>query len=753
MTLWVADLVARATLLLALAAMFAVLLRRAPAATRHLVWLAALAGVLVLPASALMLPRVDVPVPLGRPTPQGEAGRSGVAPASRPDVRDVMINGDRDGASVPAAARLDVVPSDAARAVEPWPEAFPAPVTASDVADAVAPAAGAWRPSLAQWIGGAWLLGALLLFGRLAGGALITRRLVRMAEPLDDEAASDALAEVRRELGIGRAIRLLVSDRLAVPVTWGWRAPVVLVPAAARHWSSARWRVVLLHEATHVRRHDWVSQWLAHAACVVYWFNPAVWLSARRMRLEGERACDEGVIGAGTRASEYAEHLLEIASGCRRADWAAPAAVGMARRGQLENRLVAILRPVKRSAAAAAPAMRMAYAASGLVGIAVLAMAVVQPVVNAQAAPDAVPIAPLADLLVVPAPAPRPSPPVPALRPERVRPFGPDAAPRPAPLPLPPHAAQAGQSSQAAQADQREPLRNLSEELRQQARELAEREREQSRYAAAQAREQIEPMREQLEAARHDLSFDLDLDFDQFQYADFDPLALAQVFVQGPDGSAGTIDPRIADAFMAALGDTEPDVREDAARALGRYRVETAVGPLTRALEDENADVREEAARALGRIRSPEAIQALMGALDDPEIDVREQAIAALGSLRSAEAVPGLVRALQDPEPDIAESAARALGAIRDPSAIDGLLAATRHADPDVVEAALRSLATFNDPRAIDALTAAVKHENPEVRRLAISVLSRSRYATTECRDGVDNDNDGLIDGADPDCR
>jgi cell division protein FtsI (penicillin-binding protein 3) len=51
--------------------------------------------------------------------------------------------------------------------------------------------------------------------------------------------------------------------------------------------------------------------------CSLYWFQPLTWLAARALRRECELAADEDVIGAGMRASTYAEHLLAIARGLR----------------------------------------------------------------------------------------------------------------------------------------------------------------------------------------------------------------------------------------------------------------------------------------------------------------------------------------------------------------------------------------------------------------------------------------------------
>ena len=63
-----------------------------------------------------------------------------------------------------------------------------------------------------------------------------------------------------------------------------------------------------------------------------------------RLRHESERACDDLVLGAGTRASEYASHLLDIVRSAGRSN-APAAAVPMAQRSSFEGRLLAILEP------------------------------------------------------------------------------------------------------------------------------------------------------------------------------------------------------------------------------------------------------------------------------------------------------------------------------------------------------------------------------------------------------------------------
>jgi beta-lactamase regulating signal transducer with metallopeptidase domain len=101
----------------------------------------------------------------------------------------------------------------------------------------------------------------------------------------------------------------------------------------------------LLHELAHVKRGDLLAQNLAQLACALYWFNPLAWVAAHRLRIEREQACDDTVLSAGTKASDYANHILEIIRSLRIAKCPALAAVAMAQCSQIEHRLRAILNP------------------------------------------------------------------------------------------------------------------------------------------------------------------------------------------------------------------------------------------------------------------------------------------------------------------------------------------------------------------------------------------------------------------------
>lgn len=190
---------------------------------------------------------------------------------------------------------------------------------------------------------GVWLAGAILLLARLAWGLLDVRRLVRGSREIRGREWMALRNDAAAALGLPIDVPLREAPRAVVPMAWGIFRPVILLPPEARAWGEEKRRAVLLHEMAHVARNDCRSHLLAQVACAVYWFHPLAWLALGQLALERERACDDRVLRASTRASDYAAHLLDVARGLKvRRDWAL-AALAMARHSKIKDRLAAIL--------------------------------------------------------------------------------------------------------------------------------------------------------------------------------------------------------------------------------------------------------------------------------------------------------------------------------------------------------------------------------------------------------------------------
>ncbi|MEO8608276.1 MAG: extracellular solute-binding protein [Chloroflexota bacterium] len=187
-----------------------------------------------------------------------------------------------------------------------------------------------------------WMLGVILIFARWL------RQLVRVWRVTRRGYAADAdwmnlLATQARFLKVKRRIRLLVSDEIAIPMTWGLWQPVILLPCDAHEWDGERRRVVLLHELAHIARRDYLTQWIVLVGCALNWFNPLVWKTARQALLEREQASDDLVLGAGVQNTDYAGHLLAIARNALYGRSFQMIGLAMAGRSDLERRIRGIL--------------------------------------------------------------------------------------------------------------------------------------------------------------------------------------------------------------------------------------------------------------------------------------------------------------------------------------------------------------------------------------------------------------------------
>ena len=230
----------------------------------------------------------------------------------------------------------------------PWPAAANEQLVA---VAATAPAARNEAPVASRGAGldaalFIWALGASLALMRLAGGSWYVRRLANRSRGEAGETWMRTLEEVRASYGIGRAVRMAVTNSQGLLATFGVVRPTVIVPRDATQWSADRVRTVLLHELAHVKRGDWLVQIFAESVRAIFWFNPLFWMACARLRRESECACDDEVLTAGTTPDRYAEHLVEIARGNRHARMPWAAVVPMARQSTLEGRVTAMLNPV-----------------------------------------------------------------------------------------------------------------------------------------------------------------------------------------------------------------------------------------------------------------------------------------------------------------------------------------------------------------------------------------------------------------------
>ncbi len=95
-------------------------------------------------------------------------------------------------------------------------------------------------------------------------------------------------------------------------------------------------------------------------------------------------------------------------------------------------------------------------------------------------------------------------------------------------------------------------------------------------------------------------------------------------------------------------------------------------------LHDPDRDVREEAAKTLGRIGTPQAVDALIAELIDRDSTIRTVSALALSKTGNKRAIPFLIGALADPSEELQDVCAEALGNMEERDSVEKLLAIVR---------------------------------------------------------------------------
>jgi beta-lactamase regulating signal transducer with metallopeptidase domain len=141
----------------------------------------------------------------------------------------------------------------------------------------------------ATMVGAVWLLGAMLMVGRLC---------LRIRADRRDAQGQRAVDSKPKFLVQDTPVRF--SSARNGPAVDGVLHPHICLPDGIdRLLTKSELNAVLLHELTHARRRDNLI-WLIHEITLcLLWFHPLAWVTGSRLALYRELSCDEAVIQSG----------------------------------------------------------------------------------------------------------------------------------------------------------------------------------------------------------------------------------------------------------------------------------------------------------------------------------------------------------------------------------------------------------------------------------------------------------------------
>ena len=185
---------------------------------------------------------------------------------------------------------------------------------------------------------------------RLLAGARQLRHVTRSARTLEIPAE---LQDLFGASPANRPVRLCTSSEVAVPSVAGFLHPRILLPVGLIDKLSADdLRQIILHEQEHLHRRDDWTNLLQKVLVALFPLNPVLHWIERRLCLERELACDDGVLSRTGASKAYATCLANLAEHTMLRRGLALALGAWQRQSELARRVHRILRPSRVSVSA-----------------------------------------------------------------------------------------------------------------------------------------------------------------------------------------------------------------------------------------------------------------------------------------------------------------------------------------------------------------------------------------------------------------
>lgn len=157
-----------------------------------------------------------------------------------------------------------------------------------------------------------WLIGVLLFATRFIGGVIYIQHLKKQVR----EVSTDWVLKTRtlsKQIGFTRMVTLVESVHITKPIVVGYLKPMILLPIGLlAGLPTAQVEAILLHELSHIKRHDFLINLIQSIIEVTLFFNPFVWVISDMVRKEREHCCDDQVIRYGSNPLDYIRALAQL---------------------------------------------------------------------------------------------------------------------------------------------------------------------------------------------------------------------------------------------------------------------------------------------------------------------------------------------------------------------------------------------------------------------------------------------------------
>ncbi len=159
----------------------------------------------------------------------------------------------------------------------------------------------------------AWIIGLTIFTFRFIGGVLYVQRISRNGlSELDIEWFYRA-RELSKKLSINKFIYVYESVNVKIPVAIGYLKPIILLPIGMiNSLPYTQVEAIIAHELAHIKRYDYLVNFIQTFAETLFFFNPAMWFISSQIRNERENCCDDLALDVCGDSITYSKALYNL---------------------------------------------------------------------------------------------------------------------------------------------------------------------------------------------------------------------------------------------------------------------------------------------------------------------------------------------------------------------------------------------------------------------------------------------------------
>lgn len=196
----------------------------------------------------------------------------------------------------------------------------------------------------AHWIVAIWLMVLCLKGARIGLGIWYVDRIRRFRSRLPAQQWRHRVHELSAQIGLRQKVALLEAALIRIPCAVGFFKPAILLPLGLlAQLPPEQVEAILLHELAHIRRKDYLVNFLQCLLEILFFFNPAVWWISNRIREVREHCCDDIAVSALRNKTHYINALVAFQE--YNLGTTAPALAFSGRKMHLLERVTRILHP------------------------------------------------------------------------------------------------------------------------------------------------------------------------------------------------------------------------------------------------------------------------------------------------------------------------------------------------------------------------------------------------------------------------